>query len=173
MKIGNSNVENSETVVLQDDDVMTRLRATNSHAARNVLKMRMGLINSVHSPTKQQNNGGLSSLHLTLHSRPDHAEPDPKVASPSQSEAAPKVISKPNRLLGTHSMQTKARAFCEQAAGITAIGEALTKSQMLRSTLNRAKLDGILILNLKDLLHHGAITKIEFKEKVRKMMSNM
>lgn len=39
LKTGNSNVENSETTVLQDEDVLTTLRATGGHVGQNVLKM--------------------------------------------------------------------------------------------------------------------------------------
>lgn len=49
LKTSTSNIENADTVVLQDDDVLTRLRATNNHAACNILKIRTDLINAAKS----------------------------------------------------------------------------------------------------------------------------
>ena len=40
LKTGTSNEEGSEKAVLQVDDVLTRLRGTDSHATRNILKIR-------------------------------------------------------------------------------------------------------------------------------------
>ena len=44
LKTGTSNEEGSEKAVLQADDVLTRLRGTDSHATRNILKIRQTMV---------------------------------------------------------------------------------------------------------------------------------
>ena len=44
LKTGTSNKEGYEKAVLQADDVLTRLRSTNSHATRNILNLRQTMV---------------------------------------------------------------------------------------------------------------------------------
>ena len=44
LKTGTSNEEGSEKAVLQAEDVLTRLRGTDSHATRNILKIQQAMV---------------------------------------------------------------------------------------------------------------------------------
>lgn len=80
LKTGTSNEEGSEKAVLQPDDILTRLRSTDSHVTQNILKLRQTMVDQSSSggnpPTPGQVKDGNVHAQTSGGSR-GHRSPSP------------------------------------------------------------------------------------------------
>lgn len=164
LKTGTSNVDNASKVVLQDDDVLTRLKATKSHCGRNVLQKRSTFISALKS---SQSNVNVTDSVDSGTTQDDNSEPTPTRQEASVGPTVSKGVSR------AHVSNTKARSLRDQASGISAIAEVMRLAQESRQLLMQAKAEKIKIQNLKCLLQSGAINDADFKEKAHEIMRAM
>ena len=123
LKIGTSNEEGFEKAVLQLDDVLTRLRSTDSHATRNILKLRQTMLEQSsfggNPPTLGQVQDG--SVHLqTSGGGRGHCSPSPS---------------------STQKLPTKAELLAAQSKSMTAIARTMEARSEGKGALLSLKMD--------------------------------
>ena len=153
LKIGTSNEEGSEKAILQADDVLTRLRSTNSHVTRNILNLWQIVVD-------QSSSGGNSPMpgqvqDGTVHSQASGGSRGQRSPSPSLA----------------HKLPTKAELLASQSKSMSCIArtvEARTEGKRallsMKMDIQMEKRKAARIANLEHARDLGAITEAEFKE---------
>ena len=105
LKTGTSNEEGSEKAVLQADDVLTRLKGTDSHATHNILKIRQTMVD-------QSSSGGNPPTlgHVQVGSE-GHRSPSPSLAQklPNKAELLASQSKSMSSIARTMEARTKGK----------------------------------------------------------------
>ena len=150
LKTGTSNEDGFEKAILQADDVLTRLKRTNSHATCNILKLRQTMVD-------QSSSGGNPP---TLGQVQDGSR-GPCSLSPSSGQKLP----------------MKAELLASQSKSMSSIArtmEARTEGNgvllVVKMDIQVEKRKAAQIANVKCAKELGAITEDEFKAQVRAVL---
>ena len=171
LKTGMSNEEGSDRAVLQADDILTRLRNTNSYATRNILRLRQNIL-------EQAPSGG-GNLPTTF------SHPSSPGMVPSQVQDANLGLQVPTCGAGTRSpspsssqkLPSKAELLAPQSKSMKSIARTMEVRTEGKEALLSLKMDIEMekkkarkIANLERAKNLGTITDVEFKSEVRAIL---
>jgi hypothetical protein len=145
---GTSNAKNSKKAARQSDETLKRLKLTDGHASRNMLRLRQNLVQG-----NEEVNSEASSTQASVPAE--------------ESEATlPSASNIPN----STGHRSKAKMLDEQVTAIKSIATTLAASSTARQKLIEQRMMLGQIDQLKELHEAGIITKEEMKGKIRSLM---
>jgi hypothetical protein len=168
LKTGTSNEEGSDRAVLQADDVLTRLRNTDSHATRNILRLRQNMLEQASS------GGGNSPTTFSQPSSPGMAPSQVQDANPGPQAPTRGAATRSPSPSSNQKLPSKAELLAAQSNSMKSIArsmEARTEGKeallSLKMDIEMEKKKAAKIANLQRAKDLGAITDAELKSEVR------
>jgi hypothetical protein len=148
LETGTSNAKNSKKAALQSDETLKRLKLTDGHASRNMLRLRQDMA---------------------------HGNEDINLATSSTQEVVPAKESEASMQSGSNipystGHRSKAKMLDEQVTAIKSIATTLAASASARKRLMEQMMLQGQTEQLKELHEVGIITKEEMKGKIRSLM---
>lgn len=192
LKTGTSNNDGAETVVLQSEEVLMRLKSTDGHATRNVLKRRQSLIEgmvvSSSTSTPQSTSSPMSTSTVAPAPTPSSiaaaAGRTPTPTPTSSGGMTSNSIPSGSMPLEKEKNMTKSEMLHQQTSSIALLAKqyqanvehkgalSLRKDALIAEKLEmiRTKKDAVKMDMLKQAKELGVISEEEFKAKVREVL---
>lgn len=171
LKTGTSNEEGSDRAVLQADDVLTRLRNTDSHATRNILRVRQNMLEQASS------GGGNSPTTFSQPSSPGMAPSQVQDVNPIWQASSHGAGTRSPSPSSNQKLPSKAELLAAQSQSMSSIARSMQTRTEGKEALYSLKMDiemekkkAAKIANLERAKDLGAITDVEFRFEVRAVL---